>query len=1179
MLSKEIIRIVASGVGLVSLAAFVLMAGPFIAFGTWRPLENAMVREIVVVLLVAAAAGVAGFGFWQRRKKSAEIAKGITEAGEAGKADSDAEALAERMKDAVATLRRAGRGKGDFLYDLPWYLLIGPPGAGKTTALVNSGLKFPLARGATPAALAGVGGTRYCDWWFAEDAVLIDTAGRYTTQDSDAAADQKSWLAFLDLLKKNRPRQPINGVIVAIALDDIMTGDAETIAAHSNAIRARLLELHRRLKVDFPVYALFTKGDLVLGFREFFANLDEQERRQVWGATFQTDDKTLNLVGEIPTEFDALIARLYEMTTDRLQEEPVAATRVAQFGFPAQLAALKQPVFDFLDRIFEPTRYHANATLRGFYFTSATQHGTPIDQLIAGLSRSFGTREAAPHAYSGRGQSYFLTRLLGEVMFGEAGWVSTDRGAVVRSRILKTAAVTGLLVVCGLASVAWWTSYSRNKALIDDTVVAAADFRAAAGDLANETEISDRDLAKILPALNKLRYLPAGYASRDAAVPIAATFGLNQKDRLNSAATHAYAAGLERLLRPRLLYRLEEQLEAKRGDTSFLYDGLKAYLMLGGLHATDREFLLAWLRRDWADNLYPGAANADGRKLLEDHVVAMLDLSRGTDPVVALNGPLVADAQAALARLSLAQRAYELLRSRAVTADVSDWKASEEGGPDVALVFEATQGGTLDSVTVPGFYTYAGFRRSLMDRLPGIADRLREDRWVLGAAGEQEAVEAQYGSLTADLLDLYGRDFVAAWRAALGKLKMKRLNADKPKYITLAAASAPTSPIKQIIVSIRDETALTRERPGFAKAAASDPANAVLTRDREKAPGAEIEQNFKAYHVLVEGDAGRSPIDAVIANLAELYQNLLMGSDPARAQLANAQVQTQVSALRGNANRLPQPFSAMLQGAASDFDHDLTNSFRAQLARALGDQVTGTCQQIIANRYPFVRTDREVALFDFGKLFGPQGIIDKFFASQLAQYVDTSKRDWAFRQDSTIGRSLASSAGTLKEFQRAAQIRETFFATGGLLPSMTLTIVPPPLPVAPTTTASASPTAGAAPAPTVSIKLDINGMVVPSGPDGSTPVVVQWPGAAAMNRSAITVTSDAQGQLPSTIERSGPWSIFRLVEAGAPVARGDKILVTYIVGGREVHYQIGAASGLNPFTLPALREFHCPSAL
>jgi type VI secretion system protein ImpL len=1172
MVSREIIRIVASGIGLVSLAAVVYLAGPFIAFGTFRPLENTIIRDIVVVLLVAAAAGMAGFGFWQRRKKSAEIAKGLTETPEV---ESDAEALSERMKDALATLKASGTGKGDFLYDLPWYLLIGPPGAGKTTALVNSGLKFPLSKGATPAALAGVGGTRYCDWWFSEDAVLIDTAGRYTTQDSDARADQKSWLAFLDLLKKNRPRQPINGVVIAIALDDIMSGDQKRIAEHASAIRARLLELHKRLKVDFPVYALFTKADLVLGFREFFANLGEQGRKQVWGATFQTVDKKKNLVGDVPAELDGLIARLYEMTTDRLQEEPVPSTRVAVFGFPAQLAALKKPVFDFLNQIFEPTRYHANATLRGFYFTSGTQHGAPIDQLIFRMAETFDVRQVAAHAYSGRGQSFFLSSLLGKVIIGEAAWVSTDRAAVLRARLIKAAAVVGLLLVSGAASLAWWTSYTRNRALIDTTIMDAADYRTVAGELVKETEISDRDLAKVLPALNKLRNLPAGFAERDVPVPLAASFGLSQKERLESTAVRAYATGLERMLRPRLLYRLEEQLEANRNNPSFQHDGLKAYLMLGGLHETDRAFLLGWLRRDWETNLYPGATAASGRKLLEDHVVAMLDLWRGGEPVVGLNGSLVADAQATLARLSLAERAYGLLRSAAATSDVPDWTATLAGGPDSAAVFDSAKGAPLETVRVPGFYTYAGFRRALMERLSGIADQLKANRWVLGDAGEQVTIDEQYRTLPTDVVDLYARDFTNAWRTALDKLKLKRLNADKPKYLALGAAAAATSPLKQIVESLRDETALTRERPGFAPPAGSEAEKSVLTQIRGKPPGAEIEQSFKVYHLLLEGDPGRRQIDAVVGNLAELHRNLLTAAEvPSQAQEANKQVQTQLVDLRAKASRLPDPFKAMLDGAAKDFETDSVRLARAQLARALGDQVTGICQQIAANRYPFARTDREVALVDFGKLFGPQGVLDKFFTSQLSQYVDMSKRDWSFRQDTAIGRELASSTGTLKEFQRGAQIRETFFATGGLVPSMSLTIVPPPLPVSVTPAVPG----GTAAAPTTTIKMEINGATVDSAAGRPAPVRVEWPGAAT-NHAAVTVTSDVAGQQPATIERSGPWALFRLVEAGAPVPQGDKIVVNYIVGGRTLGYKIGAGSGLNPFTLPALREFRCPSVL
>ena len=106
---------------------------------------------------------------------------------------------------------------------LPWYVIIGPPGSGKTTALVNSGLHFPLAAQLGAGAVRGVGGTRNCDWWFTDQAVLLDTAGRYTTQDSNSTVDKAAWLGFLDLLKKQRSRRPIDGAFIAISLSARMT--------------------------------------------------------------------------------------------------------------------------------------------------------------------------------------------------------------------------------------------------------------------------------------------------------------------------------------------------------------------------------------------------------------------------------------------------------------------------------------------------------------------------------------------------------------------------------------------------------------------------------------------------------------------------------------------------------------------------------------------------------------------------------------------------------------------------------------------------------------------------------------------------------------------------------------------------------------------------------------------
>ena len=196
------------------------------------------------------------------------------------------------------------------------------------------------------------------------------------------------------------------------------------------------MELQEHLKLSFPVYALFTKADLISGFMEYFGSFSEQRRRLVWGATFQTDDKTKNKIGEVEPEFDLLIERLSEELPDRLQEEADPLSRAKLFGFPSQMAALKSTIADFLNQIFEPTRYHTNVALRGFYFTSGTQQGTPIDRLLGAMAGSFGAHGIAP-AYSGRAKSFFLGDLLTKVIFGESGWVSTNREAVRRARFLR----------------------------------------------------------------------------------------------------------------------------------------------------------------------------------------------------------------------------------------------------------------------------------------------------------------------------------------------------------------------------------------------------------------------------------------------------------------------------------------------------------------------------------------------------------------------------------------------------------------------------------------------------------------------------------------------------------------------------------------------------------------------
>ena len=166
--------------GAIILAVVVWLAGPLVAIGDAQPFESALVRLLIIAAILLAVGGAIAWRIISRRRAAAKIAQAMTET---PAEDSDAPVLKQKMEDALGVLKRTGKSNAHALYDLPWYLIIGPPGAGKTTALVNSGLKFPLAGDNPAMAVPGVGGTRYCDWWFTDQAVLIDTAGRYTTQD------------------------------------------------------------------------------------------------------------------------------------------------------------------------------------------------------------------------------------------------------------------------------------------------------------------------------------------------------------------------------------------------------------------------------------------------------------------------------------------------------------------------------------------------------------------------------------------------------------------------------------------------------------------------------------------------------------------------------------------------------------------------------------------------------------------------------------------------------------------------------------------------------------------------------------------------------------------------------------------------------------------------------------
>ena len=1030
------------------------------------------------------------------------------------------------------------------------------------------------------AAVGGVGGTRNCDWWFTNNAVLIDTAGRYTTQDSVQSEDNAGWLGFLKIIKKHRTRQPINGAIVAISLSDLSLQDAATQQSHAAAIRRRLHELREKLGVRFPVYVLFTKSDLIAGFQEFYDDLGKDGREQVWGFTLPLPKKTkgeLSPIAAFDDEFGQLLGQLNAQSLERIQTETDHQRRSLIANFPAQVASVRATARAFLEDVFQDNRFEKRHLLRGVYFASGTQEGTPIDRLMMGMARTFGIGRQAIGSGHGAGRSYFLTRLFEGVIFKEAGLVSADDKVERRYKISKWAAIVAAVITGVGMSTLWARSYIGNTELLEQASQSIEEYRTASAQIP-ESPIEDSDIPGIVPALNVLRDMPANPAVGDPDPARKLTYGLYQGKVIGNQASQSYRRSLNELYLPRLLLRLEEQMQANMNNPDFLYEALKVYLMLGQQGPMSKDLVKEWMALDWSV-AFPGADRETMRTDLEGHLNALLDA-----PVdnVSLNGPLVEQIQGLLSEMPLAQRIYNGIINSPRSKNLPEWRLTDIGGPAISRVFVRSSGKPLND-GIEGIFTYQGFNNVFLSEALGVATRIQNESWVLGPRGESEQSPTALAAMSRDVLDLYYNDYIARYDQILGDIDIIPMESLSHAVEVTNVLSGPTSPITNVLNAVADETRLTEERSavsaeGLAQGASDvallefqsnlssrnqlfiDALTSNLPEGQEAPPppGKYVEDRFTWLQELVAEPEGQpSQLSDLMGKLTEVYQELnklsFSGGLGAGTGDATAILRFQEAAKRTD-GPLPR-WATQITSGSSGITADGT---RAGINAKWQSEILPFCTQALNNRYPFDRSSRaDVSMQDFGRLFGPNGLIDKFFNENLREYVDTRARPWAWKRvnDADLGISQA----VLQQFQYAGEIREAFFS-GNPSPSVKFQMTPE--------------------------ALDPNAQVVVLNIDGQEvrfqhskvpePSAITWPGNVGIAR----VEMFPAGNATSIIDREGPWAWYRLL-AAAEVRNtnvSDRKRVIFNVGGRIAIFQLQAGSVLNPFALPALGKFNCPKS-
>ena len=824
---------VISAIGLfIALLAVYIIGSIFDAEMKWI-----LIGWLVVIALWAAYWVIKSLRSRQAGSEMADMFKSQTEdAVKTAPADKkqDVDILRKRLLDAVQTIKSSKLGQttgSAALYEMPWYIVIGNPAAGKSTAVVNSGLNFPFSEKGGQA-IQGIGGTRNCDWFFTTEGILLDTAGRYAVHEED----RTEWFGFLDLLKKYRPKAPINGIVIVASIAELTGNRPDFTINLAKQLRQRVQELTERLELFAPVYVMFTKVDLVAGFVDFFEDSDADERSRVWGATLPYDaDGKSNAVSQFDQHFDTLADGIKELGTTRMSLNRGQSMSPGILTFPLEFVGVKQHLRTFIATLFEENPFQFKPIFRGFYFTSAIQEGVATHATGERIVQQYGLttgRKLTASISSNAG--FFLKNLFSSVIFADKNLVR--QYASRRKLKLRYGVFYGVVLALGLLLGGWSWSFMANRQYV-------ANIQA---DLDKVVKLQENkvDLASRLDALGVLQDRLVQLQQYRSSKPFSLGLGLYQGERVEHALRSEYFKGLRQVMLAPVTANLESFLAETNSNAGRLesmsrpiqstgddkvaakttaspykdlsptnaedaYNALKTYLMLANRDRVESSHLNDQITRFWRTWLENNRGNASreqvirsAEKLISFYVaqanepdfplienkLALVDQSRETLRVAVKGTP---------AR----ERVYSEIKMRASTRFPTLTVASIVGeqGKDILA----------GSYAIPGAFTSEAWDKFIKGAIKDASTKeLQSADWVLKTTARDDlSLEGSPEQIQKELVRMYKSEYSSEWKKFMQGITVTDFKTFDKAVENMNVLGDPiSSPISNLLQTLYHET-------------------------------------------------------------------------------------------------------------------------------------------------------------------------------------------------------------------------------------------------------------------------------------------------------------------------------------------------------------------------------------
>jgi type VI secretion system protein ImpL len=1087
------------------------------------------------------------------------------------------EQLKERLYKAIDALKKSKLRKGvnakAALYALPWYMFIGPPGSGKTTAIENSGLEFPFSN----ERIRGIGGTRNCDWFFSNSAILLDTAGRYTTEPED----REEWYAFLDILKKNRKEKPINGVIVGVSIADLLNVAPDDVERHAGIIRSRIDELTERLGVRFPVYLVFTKCDLIQGFVDFFGEYGRSEREQVWGTTLRKNQMTDPDPGHVfEKEFLELYQSLISLRLQRLSAPMKRDERRNVYTFPLEFLSARSNLSLFVGKLFHPNPYQENPVFRGFYFSSGTQEGVPIDRVIQAIAKEIGLSPEAVKSFDPEMEKkcYFIKQLFTDIIIPDQHLSELTSHTARRRGLIKLASVTVIIMLMILFTVGTLSMHVRFKGdtgRLQSVARKVEQIRWADDTLLEDFYTLD-EYRKTIVHLERPPVLGAGiYRGSALRIP---------SRQLYYEKTYPFVA--DYLVHGLLTDRLNDYITGRddiHRDQAYTY--LCTYLLLGDkydllrLSKSEKVFLKTEMialtdnlleRRFRLTSQHQDAGQVRAvTELMKNQIAFFIDILAEHDVITPKPGRIGGFDT----NVQLVSRVRNRLGAPNIQDVYSGIKREAIAQPEYVTLHEILDNRHVDlfisTASVSRMYTQEVWKSVIRDEIRSASRNPGQDDWVIGIEAAQLPAEMRDEKIMEERLqELYFREYSNAWWDFLKNIEVERFNDIGTAVRRLKIlGDAQESPVRRIIESVTSETSFGTL---MTQAAGQATGRAGL-----EGPVHPVEREFRAVHALSSDERGDLVATLSQFELLAGTLEMLINDPPEKTAEFAAQVIQQRSgdipealrAIRGTMAGLDLTFrrnlfeKTVLNAWASVLDRT-QNYLNTRWKQTVYDMYTTT----LSAHYPFNRgSSTETTIVDVERFFqGSNGLFWSFYNRELQPFVRTD----TWTPNTWEGMGITLSERTRSAFNRASEITRGLglqTETNIRIPFSLFADLPSPTGVLDQITL------------TVDGSEIIYRMGRPRWED------IAWPLYEGLSATYLELQTSREVIRPLSFE--GRWSFFRLLDEArireeSPTDFAVQWSVPIGLDGQIIlHYKLRARSVHNPFGKPDFYTLLIPQTL